>query len=62
MNLGYYEMMDRVSIIQHNLEDFIRNHKEADERVVELVDKAQDLLGDISKYSASRFYDSFEDE
>lgn len=61
MNLGLYEIMDRVSVIQSSLEDNVRHHQEADSRVVELVDEAQEVLNMLYQYAASEFYDSYGD-
>ena len=60
MNLGYYEIMDRVSLIQNNLEDYVRHHDIADDKVRELVDKAQEILNDLYQYASENFNDEWE--
>ena len=61
MNFGWYEIMDRISVIQNMLEDNIRNHQEGDEKVQELIDSAQELLSEAYQYAARQWDESCRD-
>lgn len=61
MNLGWYEIMDRVAMIQDSIEGQIGSHPERDDRFVEILDKAQGLLSEAYKYASEKFNESCED-
>lgn len=58
MNFGWYEIMDRISVIQNALEDNVRNHQEADEKLQELIDSAQELLYEAYNYAELKWDES----
>lgn len=62
MNLGWYEIMDRISVIQIQLEDSVREHQVSDMELIKFIDKAQDYLSDAYQYSAEKFNSSFEED
>ena len=61
MNHGWYEIMDRISVIQNTLEDNVRNHQEADEHLQELIDSAQEMLGEAYQYAGMKWDESCRD-
>lgn len=61
-NLGYYELMDRIALIQGQLEDYVANHEVADDKLQKLVNDAQVSLSDAYSYVAEKFNDSCEDD
>lgn len=65
MNFGWYEIMDRISVIQNALEDNVRNHQEGDEKLQELIDSTQEMLCEAYNYAGLKWDEScrdFEDE
>ena len=62
MNLGWYEIMDRISVIQVLLEDNVREHQVSDMELIKFIDKAQDYLSDAYQYAGQQFNDSCEEE
>lgn len=61
MNFGWYEIMDRISVIQNALEDNVRNRQEVDEKLQELVDSAQEMLCKAYQHAASQWDESCRD-
>ena len=58
MNLGWYEIMDRISVIQGTLEDSVREHPEMNNYSRHLIDQAQEILCDTYQYAGQQFNDS----
>ena len=61
MNLGWYEIMDRVAMIQDSIESQVASHPERDDRFDEILDKAQKLLSEAYQYAGEKFNNSCED-
>lgn len=61
MNLGWYELMDRVIMIQDQLETNVAEHQEVDEDFYNLVQEAQEKLAEAYQYAGERFINSCED-
>lgn len=61
MNLGWYEIMDRVAMIQDSIESQVASHPERDDEFNEIIDKAQDLLSKAYQYAGEKFNDSCEE-
>ena len=61
MNLGWYELMDRVIMIQDQLETNVAEHKEADKYFYDLIQEAQEKLADAYQYAGEKFINSCED-
>ena len=61
MNHGWYEIMDRISVIQNTLEDNVRNHQEADEHLQGLINSAQKMLYEVYNYSGIKWDESCRD-
>lgn len=61
MNHGWYEIMDRIHVIQNTLEDNVRNHREADEYLQALIDSAQEILGEAYQYVGMKWDESCRD-
>lgn len=56
----WFEVLDRISVIQDNIETHIRNHSVDDEHLKELVDKAQECLAEAYQYAGTKLDDLFE--
>ena len=61
MNLGWYELMDRVAMIQNQLETNVAEHQEVDEDFYNLIQEAQEKLADAYQYAGEKFNDSCEE-
>ena len=61
MNHGWYEIMDRISVIQNTLEDNVRHHQEADEHLQQLIDSAQEMLYEAYNYAGLKWDESCRD-
>lgn len=61
MNLGWYELMDRVIMIQDRLETNVAEHKEVDEYFYKLIQEAQEKLADAYQHTGKKFNDSCEE-
>jgi hypothetical protein len=61
MNHGWYEIMDRIHIIQNTLDDNVRNHRESDEQLRHLIDAAQEMLSEAYNYAGIKWDESFRD-
>ena len=61
MNLGWYEIMDRVAMIQSSLHDNVYEHQEKDAELQKLLDDAQDALNKAYQYAGEQFNNSCED-
>lgn len=62
MNLGYYELMDRLSVIQQQVHDQVYEHQEADADLQKLLDEAQYALNQAYQYVGEKFNNSCEDD
>ena len=58
MNLGLYELMDRISVIQNTIHDHLYEHQEADVDLQRILDNAQDYLSEAYQYAARKFDES----
>ena len=61
MNLGWYEIMDRVAMIQDSIESQVASHPERDDEFDEIIDKAQKFLSEAYQYAGEKFNNSCED-
>lgn len=61
MNLGWYEVMDRISVIQNTINDNLYEHQVADAQLQHLLDDVQHSLNQAYKYAGEMFNDSCED-
>ena len=61
INLGWYELMDRVIMIQDQLETNVAEHKEVDEYFYKLIQEAQEKLADAYQYAGEKFINSYKD-
>ena len=61
MNLGYYELMDRISVIQNNLEDIVHKHPKASDELKAIIDDAQYSLSSAYDIVSDQWIDSCED-
>ena len=58
MNLGIYELMDRISVIQNQIYDHLYEHQEADVELQRILDNTQDALSEAYQYVARKFDES----
>ena len=58
MNLGLYELMDRLYVIQNTLHDRLYEHQETDVELQRILDNAQDSLSEAYQYAARKFDES----
>ena len=58
MNLGLYELMDRISVIQNTIHDHLYGHQETDVELQRILDNAQDSLSEAYQYVARKFDES----
>lgn len=58
MNLGLYELMDRLYVIQNTLHDNVYEHQEADVDLQRILDNTQDSLSEAYQYVARKFDES----
>ena len=58
MNLGIYELMDRISVIQNTIHDYLYEHQETDVELQRILDNAQDSLSEAYQYTARKFDES----
>ena len=58
MNLGLYELMDRISVIQNTIHDHLYEHQETDVDLQRILDNAQDYLSEAYQYAARKFDES----
>ena len=58
MNLGWYELMDRIYVIQNTLHDNVYEHQETDAELQLILDNAQDALSEAYQYVARKFDES----
>lgn len=58
MNLGLYELVDRIYIIQNTLHDNVYEHQETDAELQRILDNAQDALSEAYQYVARKFDES----
>ena len=62
MNLGWYEIMDRIAMLQTQLHDTVYEHSVTDANLQYLIDDAQQWLNRAYSYASDKFRDSCEDE
>lgn len=60
MNLGWYEIMDRIAMIQNSLNDNVYLHQEADVKLQSMLHTVQANLNKAYNYSATKFDESCE--
>lgn len=60
MNLGWYEIMDRIAMIQNSLNDNVYLHQEADVKLQSMLHTVQANLNKTYDYSARKFDESCE--
>ena len=58
MNLGLYELMDRIYVIQNTLHDNVCEHQETDSELQRILGNAQDSLSEAYQYAARKFDES----
>lgn len=58
MNLGLYELMDRISVIQNTIHDNLYEHQETDVELQRILDNAQNSLSEAYQYVARKFDES----
>ena len=58
MNLGLYELMDRISVIQNTIHDHLYEHQETDVDLQRILDNAQASLSEAYQYVARKFDES----
>ena len=58
MNLGLYELMDRLYVIQNTLHDNVYEHQEADVELQRILDNAQDCLSEAYQCVSRKFDES----
>ena len=58
MNLGIYELIDRISVIQNTIHDHLYEHQETDVDLQRILDNAQDYLSEAYQYAARKFDES----
>ncbi len=58
MNLGLYELIDRISVIQNQIHDNVYEHQEADVDLQRILDNDQDSLSEAYQYVARKFDES----
>ncbi len=58
MNLGLYELMDRLYVIQNTLHYNVYKHQAADVDLQRILDNAQDSLSEAYQYVARKFDES----
>ena len=58
MNLGIYELMDRISVIQNTIHDHLYEHQETDVELQRILDNAQDSLSAAYQYVSRKFDES----
>ena len=51
MNLGWYELMDRIVMIQDQLEMNVAKHQEIDKEFYDLIQEAQEKLSKAYQYA-----------
>ena len=61
MNLGWYELMDRLAMIQDQLEMSVAKHQNTDKEFYDLIQDAQEKLSDAYQYAGEKFINSYED-
>ena len=62
VNFGWYEIMDRLSMIQNQIHDYVYEHQETDAELQKLLDEAQYALNQAYQYAGAKFNDSCEDD
>lgn len=60
MNLGWYEIMDRLAMIQDSLEGQVYTHPEGDVKLQCILNTVQASLNQAYQYSAKKFDESCE--
>ena len=51
MNLGWYEIMDRIAMIQNDIDYNVYHHGESDEKLKTILEEAQRLLSNAYDYA-----------
>lgn len=58
MNLGLYELVDRLYVIQNALYDNVYEHQETDAELQRILDNTQDALSEAYRYVSRKFDES----
>ena len=61
MNLGWYELMDRLAMIQDQLEMSVAKHQNIDKEFYDLIQETQEKLSGAYQYAGKKFNDSCEE-
>ena len=61
MNLGWYELMDRLAMIQDQLGMSVAEHQNIDKAFYDLIQEAQEKLSGAYQYAGKKFNNSCED-
>ena len=51
MNLGWYEIMERIAMIQSDIDYSVYHHGESDEKLKTILEEAQRLLSNAYDYA-----------
>ena len=51
MNLGWYEIMDRIAMIQNYIDYNVYHHGESDEKLKTMLEEVQRLLSNVYDYA-----------
>ena len=60
MNLGIYELMYSISVIQNTIHNHLYEHQETDVELQRMLDTAQESLSDAYQYAGKMFDESWE--
>ena len=61
-NFGWYEIMDRLSVIQQQIHEHVYEHEEADSELQKVLDEAQDTLNKAYQYAGNMFDESWKQD
>lgn len=61
-NFGWYEIMDRLSVIQNQIHDHVYEHQETDTELQKLLDEAQCALNQAYQYAGKMFDESWKQD
>lgn len=60
MNLGWYELLDRIHLIQNAIQENVYEHQQTDAELQRMLDTAQESLSDAYQYAGKMFDESWE--
>ena len=55
MNLGWYELLDRIHLIQNAIQENVYEHQQTDAELQRMLDTAQESLSDAYQYAGKKF-------